>query len=314
MEQNDLTVRPLAGRSELDLFLTLPYVRNDELATDLDEGRRRPEWMWLALRGDRVLARLAWWTTTGADEPKMLDILDVDDDAPAAERVDIGARLLRTAIDATLPAGTTLPEYIRFVPADWRDTAATRQVVEDRMAVLERAGARLLVERLSLEWRPGTPVPPPAGRLVFRQVEDTEELLTAMTRVVHGTLDAHDVAALTHMSPREAAVQLYEEYLKTLPSPRGWWRLAALPDGELVGFVLPGRNDYNAVISYIGVVPEHRGHGYINDLLAEGTRILAEQGVPRIRAATDLGNVPMANAFRRAGYVSEQHTVNMVWD
>ncbi len=53
------------------------------------------------------------------------------------------------------------------------------------------------------------------------------------------------------------------------------------------------------------MLPAHRGNGYADDLLAEGTRILAEQDVPRIRAATDLGNVPMANAFQRARSILE---------
>jgi len=36
---------------KLGRFCQLPYVLNHELADDLDQGRRRPEWMWMALRG-----------------------------------------------------------------------------------------------------------------------------------------------------------------------------------------------------------------------------------------------------------------------
>ena len=86
--------------------------------------------------------------------------------------------------------------------------------------------------------------------------------------------------------------------------PQEWWRIALRPDGDPVGFVIPARNSYQPIIGYIGVLPAHRGNGYIDDLLAEGTRILAAHDVPRIRAATDLGNVPMARAFQRAGYVN----------
>ena len=38
----DLTVRPISGPDELDLFCRFPYVLNDELAGDLEAGRRRP--------------------------------------------------------------------------------------------------------------------------------------------------------------------------------------------------------------------------------------------------------------------------------
>ncbi|MFI6065430.1 hypothetical protein ACIA47_09190 [Micromonospora sp. NPDC051227] len=67
------------------------------------------------------------------------------------------------------------------------------------------------------------------------------------------------------------------------------------------------------MIAYLGVVPEHRGHGYVDGLLAEGTRTLAAEDVPRNRAATDLGNVPMAKAFARAGYVNFERAINMAW-
>ncbi|MEK8108595.1 GNAT family N-acetyltransferase [Micromonospora sp. M12] len=114
--------------------------------------------------------------------------------------------------------------------------------------------------------------------------------------------------------PHEAAVKHYEQEFAAYSSPREWWRIGTLgEDGEPVGFVVPARNAYHPVIAYLGVVPEHRGHGYVDGLLAEGTRVLAEENVPRIRAATDLGNVPMAKAFARAGYVNFERAINMAW-
>ncbi|MEV0618358.1 GNAT family N-acetyltransferase [Nonomuraea sp. NPDC050404] len=312
MNLNDLTIRPITGRDELDLFSRLPYVLNDELADDLDAGRRRPEWLWVALRGDHLLARAAWWGRTGEDTPSLLDVFDLDDSVP--DRVDAGVRLLRTAMAGVVPAGARPPAYIRNIPPDWREVVAAECVVKDRMAALERTGARLFVERLRLEWRPGTPIPGPGGRLAFRPVRDTEEIIHLMTLVLDGTLDAHSRDDLTRMSAREAAVRHYEDELAHYRSPRDWWRIATLPDGEPVGFVTPARNDYNPVIGYLAVLPAHRGNGYIDEILAEGTRILAAQDVPRIRAATDLGNTPMADAFRRAGYFDFERTIHMTWN
>ncbi|MFE7610259.1 GNAT family N-acetyltransferase [Streptomyces celluloflavus] len=306
-------MRPITGREELDLFSQLPYVFNGELADDLAAGRRRPAWMWVALRGDRLLARAAWWSRRDGDAPFILDILDIDESAADPDCVDIGVRLLHTATAATLPNGARPPEYSRFVPPDWRENAATRQAVEDRMTVLERTGAQLFVERLRWDWRPQSPVPEPGGRLAFRPVHDAEELVTLMALALDGTLDAHSRDDLTRMSVHEAAVKHYEEELARYTSPRDWWRIATLPGGEPVGFVIPARNDYNPIIAYLAVLPAHRGNGYIDDILAEGTRILAEQNVPRIRASTDLGNTPMANAFRRAGYLNFEREINMTW-
>ncbi|GAA4676453.1 GNAT family N-acetyltransferase [Phytohabitans rumicis] len=304
-----LTIRPISGPDEIELFNRLPYVLDDELADDLAAGRRRREWMWVALRGDRLVARAAWWGRGGDAVPRYFDVFDFE-----AGRADDGAQLLSAALAAVVPAEAKPPEYGRFVPPDWRDTPASRSAVEERMALLEGAGARLFVERLRLEWLPGTPIREPSGRLAFRPVRDREEVIELMTLVLDGTLDAHSREAMNRLSLVEAATEHYEEELALYRSPREWWRVATLPDGEPVGFVTPARNDYNPIIGYLAVLPAHRGHGYIDDILAEGTRILAAQGVPRIRAATDLGNVPMARAFERAGYVNFERAINMVWD
>lgn len=306
-----VSIRPIAGPDELTLFSRLPYVFNEELEDDLAAGRRRPEWMWVALRGDHLLARIAWWGRTGDDTPSVLDIFDLDDSTD--DQVEVAVQLLRTATAAVVPAGTRPPEYYRLVPPDWREGRATRRVVEDRMHALERTGAHLSVERLRFQWLPGTPIPEPSERLVFRPIRDTEEILTLMTLALDGTLDAHSRDDLTRMSARDTAVKHHEGELAHYRSSLDWWRIATLPDGEPVGFVIPARNDYNPVIAYLAVLPEHRGNGYIDEILGEGTRVLSAQDVPRIRAATDLGNTPMANAFLRAGYVNFERTVNMTW-
>jgi RimJ/RimL family protein N-acetyltransferase len=87
-----------------------------------------------------------------------------------------------------------------------------------------------------------------------------------------------------------------------MPAPRSWWRTASTGDGELVGLVMPSRNYQFPVIGYVGVVPEQRGHGFVDDLLAEGTAVLAAEDADVIRADTDAGNAPMAASFARAGY------------
>lgn len=311
---SDITFRPLAGPEELGLFQQLSYVLDHEVEGDLATGRRLPAWMWVALRGDRVLARLSWWTPPDHEVPLSLDFFDVDDSLPPAERHAVGLKLLETATAAVIPAGAPRPEYGRYTPGDWREDPHAREAVDTRMNILAETGAQLLVERLRLEWRPGTPVPAPSTRLVFRPATDREELLSLMAPVLEGTLDEHSRAEMLTMTPRASAELMYEEEFDTFKSPHEWWQIAELPDGGCpVGFVIPARNNYHPIIAYIGVLPAHRGHGYIDDILAEGTRILAAQDVPRIRAATDLANVPMANAFARAGYVTFERAINMVW-
>lgn len=51
----------------------------------------------------------------------------------------------------------------------------------------------------------------------------------------------------------------------------------------------------------------------MHDLLGECTRFLAGLGAAKIVANTDVGNVPMAAAFARAGYIQEpRHRLDLV--
>ena len=72
--------------STLEQFLTLPYSINDEVADDVETGRRRLDWMWVAEIDGLVVARLAWWSNPGSRTPALLDIFDIRD---ARDPVDL---------------------------------------------------------------------------------------------------------------------------------------------------------------------------------------------------------------------------------
>jgi RimJ/RimL family protein N-acetyltransferase len=74
-----------------------------------------------------------------------------------------------------------------------------------------------------------------------------------------------------------------------------------------VGLVMPAEPPGFLTIFYVGVVPEMRGRGYVDDLLAAGTATLLEARArdgneKPLRADTDVANAPMATAFERAGW------------
>ncbi|MES2960385.1 MAG: GNAT family N-acetyltransferase [Pseudomonadota bacterium] len=307
--KSDLTIRPLQRREELELFCSIPYAINHEIESDLDAGRRRLDWLWVAREGNQLLGRIGWWAAAAGQPPAVLDILDIPGLEGAA-----ADRLILTAMRNVLPPGSTPPQYTRYLKPDWHGDPVAARDVERRSAALGRLGARPLVERLRLQWDAGGSVPPASQRLRFRSVANREDLVRLMTEVVSGTLDAHTILDLAAATPAEQAAAQYDHELNSYKSPKAWWRIAERSEGEPVGFVIPARNSYNPIIAYIGVLPAFRGHGYVDDILAEGTRVLAAQGAPRIRAATDTGNGPMARAFSRAGYRIFERQLDMVWD
>ncbi len=296
----DLVIRPLvAGEESLFESLNDPglvgYAAAGERYADRASlGQYRPEWTWVALRDGTVIARAAWWAGPEDTEPRALDWLDFTD-------LDAAVQLLRTA---PLRTGYGLP-----LPPGWRDSPAVRRAAEDRIAAARLAGLTLLVERYRYRWTPACGLPKRPGRLDFRPEPDDQVILELFRRAHVGSLDAHARRAIAE-SGLGAAAQAELDTLRWMPSPREWWRVAYTSGGEPVGLAAPCRNYSDAVIGYIAVVPEQRGHGYAYDLLAEATHLLAGEGADRVVAGTDVTNFPMARAFARAGYPVIQHRID----
>jgi RimJ/RimL family protein N-acetyltransferase len=267
----------------------------DRLRSFLADGHYRHERVWIAEQDGEILARAVWWGFPDGDRPLALDCLWVH---PSVEdRVTLAAELLRHAHDAFGDA----PAYHVFVPTGWREHPAVTAAVDWRWEAGRRAGLTDELERLRYAWTPDVPVPEPSGRLTFRAEPDDEAFVEVFRRVAEDSLDHHTRQALLTKDAEAQAREDLADYL-SMPGDRSWWRLAHTPDGDLAGFALPSANNAGPVVGYLGVLPEQRGHGYVDDLLGEITRCHAERGAQRIAADTDSTNLPMARAFERAGY------------
>jgi RimJ/RimL family protein N-acetyltransferase len=289
----DLVIRPLrVGEESLFLSMNDPGLAGIALTgrdyrACVSVGQYRPGWTWVALRGDQVVARAAWWGGPGDGKPLALDWFDFGDDPEA------GVALLRAAPFRC--------EYCLVLPPRWRQQPHVRQAAQSRIAVAERAGMRLLVERLHYTWTPAAGLPERPGRLVFRPEPNDGAILGILRRIVEASLDVHE-RRIAERDGLEAAAREELSTLKWFPAPREWWQVASTRAGELVGLAVPSRNYSSPIVAFVGVVPDQRGRGYGYDLLAEATHMLVQEGAESIVADTDATNTPMAKAFARAGY------------
>ncbi|MFB4272421.1 GNAT family N-acetyltransferase [Nonomuraea sp. GTA35] len=267
------------------------------------ENMYRPEWTWIAEAGGRVVGRALWWGPRDSAYPVALDCLDVD---PAvAERAAVAAGLIKAGV-----AGFPRPvQYAIKVAGGWREDPVTSAAVGWRREAARAAGFHREVERLQFEWAPADGVPAAAGTLRFAGASD-EEFLAVFRRVAEGSLDAQTRASVAAKGVEAAAREEMEFYLGA-PGKREWWRIAWTPEGEVAGMAIPSATPYSVNVGYLGVVPEFRGRGYVDEMLGEITRIHAGNGESRITATTDMGNVPMAAAFRRAGYRNTEIRINL---
>ncbi|MFB7463657.1 GNAT family N-acetyltransferase [Streptomyces sp. NPDC056224] len=267
----------------------------ERIREELAAGRFRPEWIWFAEDEDgEVLARALWWGRADSERPVALDCLQVR--ASVTDPAAVAAGLLA----AGHAAFGALPLYNLSLPRGWRTDPALAEAVAWRRKAAYETGLTSVIERLRYEWTPTAGTAAPTGRLVFREGTD-EEFLDAFVRLSSGSLDVATRNELRVMDAGQLAREDFAFYLDC-PGERSWWRLAELPDGTPAGMAIPSATPYHRNVGYLGVVPEQRGRGLIDEILAEITRFHATAGADRITATTDTVNVPMAAAFDRAGY------------
>lgn len=276
------------------------WVQPHRYLAGLTTGEHRHEWTWVAECDGRIVARAVWWGPEGASHPVALDCVYVDATVPG--RIDLAGRLITAGQQALRAPGHPLPpEYDLNMPNGWRADPVAGRAFGWRRKAAAIAGLTNELERFRYRWIPSAGLPSSGGRLQLREEPDDGVFLDAFRRVAAGSLDVttqREVAVLGTDRQAREDMALYQR----LPGNRTWWRLAYTSGGGLAGLAIPSRGAHGSVVGYLGVVPELRGHGYVNDLLAEVTLFHAKAGAERILASTDTTNLPMAAAFDRAGY------------
>lgn len=282
-------------RSDAWLFASLSEQpeRTEAVLIQLwDEYQSCPEWCFIAETGGKPIARLGFWmlpSITGVFHLSWLELPWHED------YLNAGKALWNRSIAQMKGYGA------ESVEADL-DSDARFHDRRDRF--YEHVGMKLLQEKIEYVLPTGIEPVADAGRLVFRDLIEVgaDAFLGAIAQVTRGTLDREDQFELARTNPEDIA-RRYFGILQDIDYTPERWQLAYRPDGELVGLVAPQMlNDEVGAINYIGVVPALRGQGYVNDLLAQGTRLLETSGAKKVIASIDRLNAPMEAAVIRAGF------------
>ena len=290
----------------------------------LGQREYRREWTWVAEQdaGEPLLTAGVWWGHPDGSQAEALDGIFAPETLSPAVRTGLAAGLMNAAHEAYGRADLAgredlagqeglagraglarRPDFHIFLPGDWRDRPDVIAALAWRRDAARQAGLTASLERLRYEWTPRAGRPDRPGRLAFRPEPDDEVFVQLFRRVLTGTLDTTSRLGASEIGAEQQARLDVAFYRKKMLGERSWWLVAETPDGQVAGFGIPSRNADFPVVGYLGVLPEHRGHGYSGDILAEITDVLvAEASATVIRADTDLVNRPMAAAFDRAGY------------
>ena len=292
-----LTVRAI-GQEELEAFAALDPAA-PEMARTLhelwDDGSGRPEWTLVAEEAGRAVGRVAFFT-----EPLGCG-LDVSEGRLAGLWLDRGSPSHREAasrlLDMTVELATGMAPFI-----ERRLNPEVHAEIPFWRSVLEGTGFSLFQEKQGFVWTDDgaeRPVPP---RLRFATLAEVGRpaFAVAMGQTILGTLDRNDRFYLQVCGPEGWG---WEMVGAAEPGDESGWLLAHELDGTLAGYVVVGGFEAGVgTIVHIGVVPERRGRGHVDELLTAANRAARQLGYGSMLSDVDTENAPMLAAMERNGH------------
>jgi RimJ/RimL family protein N-acetyltransferase len=255
----------------------------------------RLSWCLIALREGVPVARLALWALPAQEGPRDFVLLNArwgtDPD---------GAQHLLRHIDALfIAANSDSIGHCQDTPPrepQWQTE------MEARKQFLIAAGFHVARHTLRYRLPDATVAGQHDGRIRFEPTTEADEALleSLIARVAAASHDQLDREACAAYGADAHAKQLLMD-LREMRVDDGWWQIAYAGEHP-IGFILPTGSADLGTVGYVGVLPEHRGNGYVDALIGYASRTLQSAGFSRIAADTDFSNGPMAQAFERNGW------------
>ena len=204
-------------------------------------------------------------------------------------------------------AANILTECISVVKKPWHHVVSYNLYDDspqyrNYLSVFLDAGFEIHQQKKCFTFEDGV-IPESDKRLYYRKLSQVGEayFIEAVRRVTADTLDTSMANDALEQGEMQAA-KAYVEGLKQIDYNESWWRLAYVGE-KLAGLIIPQRLEEKiGGVNYIGVVPEMRGRGYINQLLRDATQVLIDAGLTTIYADIDVKNYPLEAALLRCGY------------
>ncbi len=273
----------------------------------------RPEWCFVAENSGGAIARIALWSLPAQHIPLDFVLFNAHWDAYCIAPDDVATLLLSHAERFFIAAGAKSIGHCQDTPPrepQWQTNEAARQQCLERAGFhIARHTLRYRLVHASVKPSVNASIRPAISdciNLVTVTEADDDALLALVAQVVAASDDQLDREGCARLGADEHARELIAD-LREMRIDADWWRIAFATNtdgtmGAAVGFILPTASADMGTIGYIGVVPAHRGKGYVNALIAHATHMLQDAQFSRIVADTDLANKPMAKAFERNGW------------
>jgi RimJ/RimL family protein N-acetyltransferase len=211
------------------------------------------------------------------------------------------ARAVVTAAVASAPSGVAV-----YLPV----FATVGDAHAGARGIAEACGFELFQEKEGFWWADtGQPLPEPADlRLEPMSRLGQEAFVPVIARCLAETLDRTDVLVVGRHRPEQWATTFLRH--RASDANARSWLYAETKDGDPVGFVGLAEREADpgvGIIVLIGVLPEQRGHGYVDQLVLAAYRAARAHGFTAVLSLVDVDNHPMMAAMRRSGADPDAH-------
>lgn len=266
-----------------------------------ETGAGRPEWSFAAEEDGTRVGRVGFVVEPTTSDPAWLGTLPPNEMSVYGLQLpwdgdwaEVGFALFREAARRVVGS---VPETFEM-----RIVEGVHDNLQARRRLAEAIGMEIFSEKQGYQWLDdGRPIDQ-TDRLTFRSVADIgiESYRSVMAPCGLGTLDRNDHYYWTGCGPDNWAMQM-TEYVTD--EDADMWLVGYAGDTP-VGYVAVARDDdLESTIAHIGVIPEHRGNGYVSDLLAAGTEVARVAGIKGMLSDVDVLNEPMSSAMIRSGHL-----------
>jgi ribosomal protein S18 acetylase RimI-like enzyme len=178
-----------------------------------------------------------------------------------------------------------------------------------RSGVAEECGFGLFQEKEGFWWADtGQALPEPSLRLESMSRIGRDAFVPVIGRCLVQTLDRTDALVFSRHRPQQWVTTFLDHRASAAEAQS--WGYAETTGGVPVGFVgLAQRVGDPGVgtIVLIGVLPEQRGHGYVDQLLLAAYRAARVRGFAAVLSLVDVDNRPMMAAMCRSGADPNAH-------
>ena len=268
-----------------------------------ESAESRPEWCFVLEDGHDTVGRIGFRVTPTVADPSRLGSLPADelfvyglhlpwDD----DYLEVGRRLFAAAVAAI---SDEVPELLEV-----RINNSVHPHAAARVDLMTRLGMDLFQEKHGFFWADEGPRVESGARLEFRSIADigVEAYRAVMAPCGMATLDRNDHYYWTGCGPDNWAAEM----TRYLADEDAHMWLVGHRRGDPVGYVnIVSVEDWGSTIGHVGVLPDHRGRGYVHDLLTAGTAVARRSGITSMLSDVDVLNGPMMSAMGRAGHVRD---------